>query len=126
MGMDSDDDRQHFDYKEIVEHETKSKKRRMKKKKSADNTTATEDNFQMDVNDQRFSAIFNNPKYNVDPSHPSFKKTKSMAAIIEEKQKRIIKSDKEQKNNECETVKPVEKSAKQEKSSGLLSLANSV
>ena len=98
-----------------------------KNKKKGENISADgEDNFKMDFEDQRFSAIFNNPKYNVDPSHPSFKKTKSMASIIEEKQKRIIKSDKEQKNNESESTKPVKKSAKQEKSSGLLSLANSV
>merc|ERR1712025_1076015 len=119
--MDSDDDRKHFDYKEIVDNESKSKKKRMKKKnkkKGENNPAEGEDNFKMDLEDQRFSAIFNNPKYNVDPSHPSFKKTKSMASIIEEKQKRIIKSDKEQKNNESESVKSVEKSAKQQKSSG--------
>merc|ERR1712238_300476 len=34
LTMDSDDDRQHFDYKDIVEQETKSKKRRMKRKKN--------------------------------------------------------------------------------------------
>merc|ERR1712098_75342 len=103
-----------------------AKKKRMKKKNKKKGENIGQDDFKMDLEDQRFSAIFNNPKYNVDPSHPSFKKTKSMASIIEEKQKRIIKSDKEQKNNESQTVKPVEKSAKQEKSSGLLSLANSV
>jgi len=129
LTMGSDDDHKHFDYKEIVDNESKSKKKRMKKKnkKKGENISAEgEDNFKMDLEDQRFSAIFNNPRYNVDPSHPRFKKTKSMASIIEEKQKRIIKSDKEQKNNESESTKPVKKSAKQEKSSGLLSLANSV
>merc|ERR1712025_99615 len=121
--MDSDDDRKHFDYKEIVENETKSKKKRMKKKnkKKGENISADgEDNFKMDFEDQRFSAIFNNPKYNVDPSHPSFKKTKSMAAIIEEKQKRFIKADKEE-NRDGE---PPAKSAKKKQSSGLISLAN--
>jgi len=118
LTMDSDDDRQHFDYKDIVEHETKSKKRRMKRKK---NEKTPEDNFQMDLQDERFSGIFNNPKYNVDPSHPGFKKTKSMASIIEEKQKRIIAGDKQQ-INESE-VRP--KSDKKQ-SSALESLANSV
>merc|ERR1711997_891232 len=97
--------------------------RRMKKKKNADNPTAAEDNFEMDVNDQRFSAIFNNPKYNVDPSHPSFKKTKSMVAIIEEKQKRFIKADKKTENCDGE---PPAKNAKNKQSSALISLANSI
>ena len=119
LTMDSDDDRQHFDYKDIVEHETKSKKRRMKRKK---NEKTPEDNFEMDLQDERFSGIFNNPKYNVDPSHPGFKKTKSMASIIEEKQKRIIAGDKQQ-INESE-VRPNKSDKKQ--SSALESLANSV
>ena len=119
LTMDSDDDRQHFDYKDIVEHETKSKKRRMKRKK---NEKTPEDNFEMDLQDERFSGIFNNPKYNVDPSHPGFKKTKSMASIIEEKQKRIIAGDKQQ-INESE-VRPNKSDKKQ--SCALESLANSV
>merc|ERR1712051_799410 len=96
----------------------KSKKRRMKRKK---NEKTPEDNFQMDLQDERFSGIFNNPKYNVDPSHPGFKKTKSMASVIEEKQKRIIAGDKQQ-ISESE-VRP--KSDKKQ-SSSLESLANSV
>jgi hypothetical protein len=119
LTMDSDDDRQHFDYKDIVEQETKSKKRRMKRKKNNEKTP--EDNFEMDLQDERFSGIFNNPKYNVDPSHPGFKKTKSMASIIEEKQKRIIAGDKQQINKS--EVRP--KSDKKQ-SSALESLANSV
>ena len=119
LTMDSDDDRQHFDYKDIVEQETKSKKRRMKRKK---NEKTPEDNFEMDLQDERFSGIFNNPKYNVDPSHPGFKKTKSMASIIEEKQKRIIAGDKQQINER--EVRPNKSDKKQ--SSALISLANSV
>jgi len=120
LTMDSDDDKKHFDYKDIVEQETKSKKRRMKKKKSMNKNTP-EDDFKMDLSDERFSGIFNNPKYNVDPSHPSFKKTKSMASIIDEKQKRILKGDL-QHTNEGE----IQPKSDKKQSSALITLANSI
>lgn len=41
--------------------------------------------FQIDVKDDRFGAIFDSYHYNIDPSAPEYKKTKSMEAIIEEK-----------------------------------------
>ena len=47
-----------------------------------------EDNFKIDLADDRFSAIFKKAEYNVDPSNPNFKKTKSMQAFIQEKQRR--------------------------------------
>merc|ERR1712223_921216 len=50
LTMDSDDDKKHFDYKEIVDNESKSKKKRMKKKskkKGENNPAENEDNFKM-------------------------------------------------------------------------------
>lgn len=51
--------------------------------------------FQMDINDPRFSAMYDNPLYNVDPSAPEFKRSKTMEAILDEKVKRrtMSKSD---------------------------------
>jgi hypothetical protein len=40
------------------------------------------------LGDDRFAAIFKKAEFNVDPSNPNFKKTKSMQAIIDEKQRR--------------------------------------
>lgn len=90
--MDSDDDRNHFDYKTIVDEETKSKskKKKWKKKKMAvQKPTNTTDNFDMNVNDDRFSAIFHNSDFNIDPSQQNFKKTSGMDKLISEKQKRV-------------------------------------
>jgi hypothetical protein len=86
--MDSDDDKEHFDYKDIVKKESKSKKARRKADRKVKD--ADKDNFKLDLKDSRFSAIFDTAEYNVDPSNPNFKKTKSMQEIIEEKQKRIL------------------------------------
>jgi len=90
--MDSDDDKAHFDYKEIVKTDNLSKKKLKKLKKKQQKNTAEqkEDDFRMDLKDDRFGAMYENADFNVDPSHPNFKKTKSMQAIVEEKQKRIV------------------------------------
>lgn len=91
MVMDSDDEKDHFDFKHIVEAESKegkSKKKKWKKKKRELEVPA-DDNFAVDVSDNRFSAMFNRPEYNIDPTNPNFKKTKNMDKILGEKQKRI-------------------------------------
>ena len=56
--MDSDDDKSHFDYKQIVKHESKSKKAQKKAKRKE--KQVQEDNFKLDLADSRFSAIFDN------------------------------------------------------------------
>merc|ERR1712126_23933 len=91
MVMDSDDEKDHFDFKHIVEAESKngkSKKKKWKKKKKELEIPA-DDNFSVDVADNRFSAMFNKPDFNIDPTNPNFKKTKNMEKILGEKQKRI-------------------------------------
>ena len=44
-----------------------------------------------DVRDPRFSALYENPLYNVDPSAPEFKRSKTTEAILDEKVKRRTK-----------------------------------
>ena len=97
LAMDSDDDKQHFDYKEIVKKESKRSKKL--KKKLAKEKTDLEENFEVDKDDDRFAAVFQNADYNIDPSHPNFKKTESMLDLVAEKQRRaLIRQKKEKKN----------------------------
>lgn len=42
----------------------------------------------MDVKDPRFQAMFTSHLFNLDPSHPSFKKTRATQSFLEEKQRR--------------------------------------
>merc|ERR1712165_181154 len=89
--MGSDDEKDHFDFKHIMEaenNEGKSKKKKWKKKKK-ELEVPKGDNFSVDVGDNRFSAVFNHPEFNIDPTNPNFKKTKNMEKILGEKQKRI-------------------------------------
>ncbi|KAM6404621.1 ESF1 homolog isoform 2-T2 [Pluvialis apricaria] len=91
MMDDEDDARKHFNYKKIVEQQNLSKKKKkllMKKKE------LLEDDFQVNVADTRFQAMFTSPLFNLDPSDPNFKKTKAVDKILEEKARR--RKEKEQ------------------------------
>ncbi|XP_061845213.1 ESF1 homolog [Colius striatus] len=91
MMDDEDDSRKHFNYKKIVEQQnlSKKKKKRLMKKKEL-----VEDDFQVNVADTRFQAMFTSPLFNLDPSDPNFKKTKAVEKILEEKARR--REEKEQ------------------------------
>ncbi|CAH1791290.1 unnamed protein product [Owenia fusiformis] len=122
--MDEDDGKQHFNLKDImaVEKKTKNKKklRKLKEKLKA----AEEDTFELSVDDPRFSAVYNSHLYNIDPSAPEFKKTKAMDTIVKEKFKR-----KEEGNNKNTEEKPSKIPKLQEKpdnSSTLSALVKSV
>ncbi|XP_040981439.1 ESF1 homolog isoform X2 [Aquila chrysaetos chrysaetos] len=103
MMDDEDDTRKHFNYKKIVEQQNLSKKKKkllMKKKE------LLEDDFQVNVADTRFQAMFTSPLFNLDPSDPNFKKTKAVEKILEEKARQreekeqdLKKTSKGQENN---------------------------
>ncbi|XP_062303974.1 ESF1 homolog isoform X1 [Osmerus eperlanus] len=86
MDDEDDDKHKHFNYDKIVEDQnlSKIKRKRLLKK----DTAQEEDNFQVDVQDPRFQAMFTSHLYNLDPSDPGYKKTKATQSILEEKQRR--------------------------------------
>lgn len=88
----NEDDKKHFSLEKIQKtEEGKSKKK--KKNRNAENNV-DEDNFTVNINDDRFSALFTSHQYNIDPTDPHFKKTKGMDTIISEKLKRrAVESD---------------------------------
>ncbi|XP_067668765.1 ESF1 homolog [Haliotis asinina] len=85
--MEEDDGHRHFNLGDLVEKKKKKKKRK-KQEEEEDMPQMTGDDFQMDINDSRFGAVFDSHLFNIDPSAPEFKKTKGMEALIEEKLKR--------------------------------------
>lgn len=70
----------HFDMSEII----KSSKKKSKRSK----TNVDPDEFKLDVQDDRFKAIFEEPSYAIDPTHSSFKATNAMRSLIDERQRR--------------------------------------
>lgn len=92
---ENDDDKQHFSLKKIQERESELKnKKKLKHKKSLDKDEK-EDNFQINVEDDRFSALFTSHHFNIDPTDSHYKKTKGMELIINEKLKRRNDDDTE-------------------------------
>lgn len=88
--------------KSVGESNGKTKKKRYKKKKQQQKDTAEQSQDLKFVQDERFSAIFTSPEFNIDPSDPHFKKTEGTLALIQEKQKRMknkeVPSDESAKN----------------------------
>ena len=76
--------------------DTGGKTKKMHKKQSdLLDPSASDSNFQVDLHDDRFKAVYNSPAYAIDPTAPMFKKTKGMEAIIGERQKRNRDGDAE-------------------------------
>ncbi len=50
--------------------------------------------LQMDLDDPRFASVYDNPHFNIDPSAPEYKATKSMDLLVREK---INRRDKKRK-----------------------------
>uniref|UniRef100_W5NGB6 ESF1, nucleolar pre-rRNA processing protein, homolog (S. cerevisiae) n=1 Tax=Lepisosteus oculatus TaxID=7918 RepID=W5NGB6_LEPOC len=86
MDDDEDENRKHFNYDKIVEQQNLSKKK--KKKLLKKNELLEEDNFEVDVQDPRFQAMYTSHLFNLDPSEPAFRKTKATQSIVEEKRRR--------------------------------------
>uniref|UniRef100_A0A1Q3F0I4 Uncharacterized protein n=1 Tax=Culex tarsalis TaxID=7177 RepID=A0A1Q3F0I4_CULTA len=101
---DGEDDKSHFNLKRIQENEidlknvSKSKRKRILKKtrkqieeqrvQNAAVAAAAGDDFDIDLGDDRFRAVYERPEFSIDPTNPSFKKTKGMERLIEEKLKK--------------------------------------
>ncbi|GCB80439.1 hypothetical protein scyTo_0016203 [Scyliorhinus torazame] len=105
MMDDEEGDRKHFNYDKIVEHQNLSKKKMKKLIKKQGHLE--KDNFQVDVADPRFQAIYTSHLFNLDPSDPSFKKTHATQSILEEKSRQRREQHKQTaslKKNESEVT----------------------
>ncbi|KAG9104417.1 pre-rRNA-processing protein esf1 [Ceratobasidium sp. 370] len=81
----------HFDMRAVLKAEKagRSGKKGQRGKKGAPEANAEDgQDFQMDVKDERFSALHEDHEFAIDPSNPRFKKTKSMQALLDERVKR--------------------------------------
>ncbi|EAU93178.1 pre-rRNA-processing protein ESF1 [Coprinopsis cinerea okayama7 len=112
---------QHFDFKAVVKAEkTKSKKKRKHQKGKDDKNDELQEDFVMDVQDDRFKALHEDHQFAIDPSNPHFKKTKGMSALLEERRKRLHKqsnepskrSASESNNNEDKSLEKLVESVK--------------
>ncbi|KAF2271350.1 uncharacterized protein EI97DRAFT_437939 [Westerdykella ornata] len=86
MMGDEDEEMRHFDINEIMKAE-KAKKKKGKKKTKGE-AAPVEDNFKVDTQDPRFAELYENPDFAIDPTHPRFKATPGMNALLEEARKK--------------------------------------
>lgn len=84
--MLDDSEDKHFSLKKIEERENNSKKLKGKKRKAE--TQSGADDFKIDVNDERFAALYTSHHFNIDPTDPRYKPTKATKELIEEKLRR--------------------------------------
>lgn len=79
----------HFDMNEIIKAEKNKRRKKGKKgKKDAEDAGGLQEDFQMDVDDDRFKAVFQDHEFAIDPSNPKFKATSGMKKLLEEGRKK--------------------------------------
>ncbi|PFH54421.1 hypothetical protein AMATHDRAFT_135225 [Amanita thiersii Skay4041] len=78
----------HFNLKSVMKAEKRSKHNRKGKKKGDEGDNELQEDFVINVKDERFKALHEDPQFAIDPSNPRFKNTKSMASLLEERQRR--------------------------------------
>ncbi len=64
----------------------KTKKNRKQKNTDDDNS------FKLDVKDSRFSSLYNNSEYSIDPTNPNFKNTQGSADLLTARHKHYAES----------------------------------
>ncbi|KAG5354807.1 Pre-rRNA-processing protein [Yarrowia sp. B02] len=81
--VDEEADAKHFDMKDIIKAEKNAKKKSKYRQQGL-----VEDKFEMPVNDPRFTALYDDHEYAIDPSKPGFTRTKAMDKLLDERRKR--------------------------------------
>lgn len=79
----------HFDMKQIVKADKMKKVKKAKHRKPLKETEGLQEDFQMDVKDPRFKAVFERHAFAIDPTNPRFVKTDGTKQLMEEKRKRV-------------------------------------
>jgi len=77
----------HFDMKEIIRAEKQKGKKKTKDKK-ADERGGLQEDFTVDVQDPRFSRLFESHEFAINPSERRFEKTAAVQKLLEESRKR--------------------------------------
>ncbi|OBZ79072.1 protein ESF1 [Grifola frondosa] len=79
----------HFNMKAVLKAEKKSgRKKKGKRGKKDEEENELQEDFSINVKDERFKAVLEDHTFAIDPSNPHFKKTKSMAALLQERSTR--------------------------------------
>ncbi|KAH8680864.1 hypothetical protein BX600DRAFT_428841 [Xylariales sp. PMI_506] len=83
----------HFDMNEIARVEKMKYKKGKRKQKELVNRGGLQEGFKMNVDDDRFKAVFDDHEFAIDPSDPKFKATPGMKQLLEEGRKKRSHGD---------------------------------
>ncbi|RWS24721.1 ESF1-like protein [Leptotrombidium deliense] len=102
-----DEQKDHFNFQNIIE------------KQKGKNKDSIADDFQVDVDDNRFSAIYTSSAFSIDQSNPNFRRTNGMNKLLHQKQKykqKKMKTDEDVKDNSlCSLINSVKSKTKNNK-----------
>ncbi|KAJ5489484.1 hypothetical protein N7539_004374 [Penicillium diatomitis] len=104
---------QHFDMNEIEKAEKQARRKGKGKAKGKNKQITVQDDFNVDVNDPRFSRLFESHEFAIDPTNPRFKATSGMKALLDEGRKRRHTGD----DGETEPPREIRDRSKKQKKS---------
>ncbi|KAI9762914.1 MAG: pre-rRNA-processing protein esf1 [Geoglossum simile] len=84
---------QHFDINDVLKAEKAKTKKGKKGKRAIPAGAAVQEDFKMDVNDPRFSRLWGEHEFAIDPTNPRFRKTEGMKMLLEEARKKRRRGD---------------------------------
>lgn len=118
MMDDQNTDMKHFNMNEVEKAEKQARRKKGKgkanKDQGQDTPAAVTDDFQMNVDDPRFSRLFESHEFAIDPTNPKFKATSGMKALLDEGRKRRRHHD-EPAEDQPGDLEPKTKTKKQKK-----------
>ena len=86
---------QHFDINEVLKAEKAKAKKGRKKGRKVNTLVGAEvqEGFKMDVDDPRFSRLWDSHEFAIDPTNPRFRKTEGMRMLLEEGRRKRGRDD---------------------------------
>ncbi|WVN88193.1 uncharacterized protein L203_103394 [Cryptococcus depauperatus CBS 7841] len=112
--IDDNEPDTNFSMKDILKEEKevgKKRKRRKNKKGLQDREKELgPENWKIDVRDERFKALHEEPEFAIDPSNPHFVKTRAMQDLLAERTRRrnTLKANQTEKRNPASGIKKLE------------------
>jgi len=92
MEDDGETHQKHFDMKKITKNQEEKRKTQKKRKKKKQKTIKEDkaDDFEINLEDERFASLYTSPEFAIDPNNPAFKKTDGMLKLAEEVRKKRL------------------------------------
>ncbi|KAJ3758636.1 hypothetical protein EV360DRAFT_82860 [Lentinula raphanica] len=111
----SDTGPQHFNLKSVMKAEKLKGKKLKKRKQNKTDEAELQEDFAIDVHDDRFKAVHESHDFAIDPSNPHFKKTKAMKTLLDARSK--TRDTRSQHQNSGDSLQSLVESVKRKSTS---------